>query len=247
MLIQFSPTQKATVAAVVVATYDPAGLTDTIVVMGRGVSPPKNNRRPGSIVFPIIHVGQLQVDSFMVYNDGELDLAIADIQSTNPVFVISPTSATVAASDSLLFRVTATPLVAQPEAGYLIFNDNSSPSPDSMRVEVTSVTGVITNDLPAEFTLEQNYPNPFNPSTVIRYALPVPSHVTIRIYNLLGQEINTLVDEIQDVGLRSILWNSSKSEGYMLSSGFYYYRIEAVGLSDLTKSFTQVKKMMLLK
>jgi hypothetical protein len=91
------------------------------------------------------------------------------------------------------------------------------------------------SDLPLEFTLSQNYPNPFNPSTTIRYQLPIRSIVTIKMYNILGKEITTLVNEKKDAGKYSINFNGSS-----LPSGVYFYRIQA-------GSFAETKKMMLLK
>ena len=88
----------------------------------------------------------------------------------------------------------------------------------------------------------QNYPNPFNPSTVIRYQLPVQSRVTLSVYNILGQLVNILVDEIKDAGYRSVEWDAGN-----LSSGVYFYRIQATGVGNSQNSFTAVKKMIVLR
>ncbi|MBI4548077.1 MAG: T9SS type A sorting domain-containing protein [Ignavibacteriae bacterium] len=98
-------------------------------------------------------------------------------------------------------------------------------------------------ELPKSFALHQNYPNPFNPVTVIRYQLPVNSWVTLKVYNVLGQEIKTLVDEIQYAGFRSVEWNASS-----VPSGVYFYRLTAGDASTgSAQSFTQVKNMLLLR
>jgi hypothetical protein len=89
--------------------------------------------------------------------------------------------------------------------------------------------------MPEEFGLEQNYPNPFNPTTVIRYDLPVDAHVELKVYNMLGQEVATLVDETQSAGFKSVVWDASR-----MGSGVYYYRITA-------GSFNSVRKMILVK
>lgn len=96
------------------------------------------------------------------------------------------------------------------------------------------------SEVPKEFALHQNYPNPFNPVTVIRYQLPVESKVTLKVYNVLGQEVKTLVDEIQDAGYKSVEWKAG------IASGVYFYRLEATGVED-NRSFTAVKKTILMR
>lgn len=108
----------------------------------------------------------------------------------------------------------------------------------------------ITNDLtgieeeieiiPSSFTLSQNYPNPFNPSTVISYQLPKQSRVQIKIYDAIGNEIRSLIDEEKSAGKYNILWDSRNNYGSRVSSGVYFYKITADG-------FAQTKKMILMK
>jgi hypothetical protein len=104
------------------------------------------------------------------------------------------------------------------------------------------MTAAAVKELPKEFALSQNYPNPFNPSTIIRYDLPIDAKVTLKMYNVLGQEVRTVVDEIQEAGYKSVNFNASD-----MASGVYFYRIDAVGKNDAKKTFNQVKKMMLVK
>ena len=85
------------------------------------------------------------------------------------------------------------------------------------------------------FSLEQNYPNPFNPSTEIKYSVPSASVVSLKIFNLLGQEITTLVNQEQKAGTYSVNFNASK-----LSSGMYIYRLQA-GENTITKKMTLIK------
>jgi hypothetical protein len=89
--------------------------------------------------------------------------------------------------------------------------------------------------LPSQFTLLQNYPNPFNASTVIRYSLPEPSQVTIKIYDILGRRVEPLIDDKQQAGYHQITWNAAER-----SSGIYLYRIQA-------GDNTETRKMLLVK
>jgi hypothetical protein len=109
------------------------------------------------------------------------------------------------------------------------------------------LTGVKQAGVPYSFALMQNYPNPFNPSTTIRYELPVTSKVTIAIYNVLGQKVRTLVNEIQNAGPQLQVWNSKNDAGNSVASGIYFYRIQTHGLSGSSAAFTATKKMVLLR
>ncbi|HET6272929.1 MAG TPA: FlgD immunoglobulin-like domain containing protein, partial [Bacteroidota bacterium] len=110
------------------------------------------------------------------------------------------------------------------------------------------VTGVDDQpeELPGSFTLMQNYPNPFNPSTTIRYALPKDAFVTLKVYNLLGQEVASLRDEMQNVGFHDVVWNGRNNAGQTIASGVYFYRLEARP-ADGAEPFTSFKKMLMLK
>ncbi len=100
---------------------------------------------------------------------------------------------------------------------------------------ITSVEQIENEVLPKEFRLEQNYPNPFNPSTTIQFALPKRSEVMLKIFDLLGREVATLVDEELQPGEYKVVF-----EAEALSSGVYFYRINAEG-------FVQTRKLTLLK
>jgi len=88
---------------------------------------------------------------------------------------------------------------------------------------------------PKEFKLEQNFPNPFNPTTTIQYQLPQDAKVTLKVYDILGSEVATLINAEQEAGYYEVNWNASN-----LASGVYIYRLQ-------TGSFVSVKKMMLLR
>ena len=109
---------------------------------------------------------------------------------------------------------------------------------------ISSVETERTTEIPESFKLGQNYPNPFNPMTMIKYQLPKPAEVTIKIYNLQGQEILMVVNEQKEVGHFSVIWDGKDALGRMTASGIYLYRIEAIAGKD---RFIQTKKMILLR
>jgi hypothetical protein len=101
--------------------------------------------------------------------------------------------------------------------------------------------------IPELYSLDQNYPNPFNPTTTIRYALPAQSAVSLKVYNILGQEIKSLVSESQVPGSYAVQWNGTNNHGLQVSTGIYFYRLEVNGIGASKDRFTQVKKMLLIK
>jgi flagellar hook assembly protein FlgD len=101
--------------------------------------------------------------------------------------------------------------------------------------------------VPRTYSLSQNFPNPFNPTTRISYALPSAGAVSITIYNILGQEVKTLLDSrLHEPGVYSIVWNGRNQSENPTGSGVYFYRIDVRDLSGKSV-FTQAKKMLLIK
>ncbi|MFA7288929.1 MAG: T9SS type A sorting domain-containing protein [Melioribacteraceae bacterium] len=96
------------------------------------------------------------------------------------------------------------------------------------------------NEIPESYELLQNYPNPFNPTTSIEYALPIEGNVKLEVYNSIGQLVNVLVKGYQNAGRQRVTWNGKDSFGSLVSSGIYFYCLK-------TNSFSQVKKMILMK
>jgi hypothetical protein len=97
-----------------------------------------------------------------------------------------------------------------------------------------------TDVFPSKFQLAENYPNPFNPITTLRYDLPENGLVTIIIYDMLGREVKTLINQTQDAGYRSVIWDATNNYGKPVSAGIYLYQLQA-------GEYIQTKKMVLLK
>ncbi len=170
------------------------------------------------------------------------------LRKSNPLKVIaagSPVKITTAASAYTLVTVpleyfySETPDVCV--AQFLISNSSTEHIGSYFHLDEISFVGNATDvgaaelHTPTLFALEQNYPNPFNPTTTIRYSLPTSSNVKISIYDMLGQEITTLVNEKQSAGWKEIAWNASA-----FSSGMYFYQL-------LANEKREIKKMILIK
>jgi hypothetical protein len=95
-------------------------------------------------------------------------------------------------------------------------------------------------NIPSVFSIQQNYPNPFNPVTTLRYDLPENSLVNITIYDMLGREVKTLINQTQDVGYRSVIWDATNDLGQQVGAGVYLYQLQ-------TKNFVKTRKMVFLK
>lgn len=144
-------------------------------------------------------------------------------------------------------------LYSQSESGSKYFQKRSSPwntfypfiykiSYETLFGDIVSVDDDQSSELPSKFNLFNNYPNPFNPSTTIKYSIPlvdsrhgIASHVTLKVYNILGREIATLVNKIQKAGIYEVDFNSLN-----LASGVYFYKLQS-------GNFVESKKMILLK
>ncbi|OGU75798.1 MAG: hypothetical protein A2V93_06160 [Ignavibacteria bacterium RBG_16_34_14] len=129
------------------------------------------------------------------------------------------------------------------EKNYLYLDENITSGKYQYRLKQIDFDGSfeyskiveVNFETPVNFELSQNYPNPFNPNTIISYSLPKASHVSLKVYNTLGQEVAALVNGIKEAGNHKIDFNASN-----LNSGIYFYKLE-------TGNFNEVKKMTLIK
>ena len=119
---------------------------------------------------------------------------------------------------------------------------------DGVTVQGTPVLGASQVSLqPMVYALDPNFPNPFNPQTHVRFQLPQPSVVTLRIYDVLGQEIRTLAEGIHAAGVHQTTWDGRDSRGRQVASGVYFYALEARAAEAAGGYFHQVRKLMLLR
>jgi hypothetical protein len=119
--------------------------------------------------------------------------------------------------------------------GVKVYKDSSR-----LTVTFTPVSVAEQNVLPREYALSQNYPNPFNPNTTIEYAVPKRSNVRLEVFNILGQSVRTLVDELKPAGEYKVVWDTRDNRGQLVSIGVYLYRLRVGGI-------VLSKKMLLLR
>jgi hypothetical protein len=125
-------------------------------------------------------------------------------------------------------------------------NSNTTHVGSYFLLDDIAYSGTATNvadhgtSIPNSFALEQNYPNPFNPSTNIRFSVAQPGHVSLNVYNVLGVEVASLVNQQKDAGSFTVNWNAAE-----LPSGMYLYRMSVT--SDKGQVFEQAKKLVLMK
>jgi len=121
-------------------------------------------------------------------------------------------------------------------------DEYEGPKSEFRRFVTEPVTSVgDESGIPTEYSLKQNYPNPFNPSTVIKFDLPEESHVRINIFNMLGQTVETLTDEVFNSGSYEVKWNALNSV-----TGIYFYSISAESVVS-GRNYSSVKKMLLMR
>ncbi|MBK9403847.1 MAG: T9SS type A sorting domain-containing protein [Ignavibacteria bacterium] len=122
-------------------------------------------------------------------------------------------------------------------------NTVSFPSEYVFKVFITpNVIGInqISSEVPSGFSLDQNYPNPFNPNTKIRYSIPKNEFIVLKVYDVMGTEVQTLVNENQSAGTYEVNFDAKNIDGKELSSGIYYCKLQ-------TNNFSETKRMLLLK
>lgn len=209
---------------------------------------------------PIIAVDMTDVDfgsvtsgeaQFTISNDGEgilagmisvnsesvFSLSLADAEATNQInYSLDP-------EQSLEVTVYFNPIADEEYSDNIMITSND-PSNEQIVISVngigSGVSNVDDNLIPQLTELQGNYPNPFNPETAIKYAVKEDGVVNLKIYNLKGQLVKSLVNEQVKAGYHRIVWDGKDSFGTDVATGIYLYRLE-------TKTYNQTKKMMLMK
>ncbi|MFZ0390267.1 MAG: T9SS type A sorting domain-containing protein [Calditrichia bacterium] len=220
-----------------------AGLHDAFVIRTAPEAAAVFSITPDSLFLGSAAAGDTLRDSLSVTNNGNAELIISSITSSNPLFSVSPASANIPADSMARFYVqfnaAATP---GSQTGILQFSHNGATSPDFLVVRADVITGINAEagEVPQSFKMEQNYPNPFNPNTTINFVLPKNSIVKLQVFDLAGRSLCTLADTRYLAGSYRVVWNGRDSDGQQVASGVYIYRIQA-------GSFVQSRKMLLIR
>jgi len=204
--------------------------------------------------FGSVEISEFAQTQFVITNQGTADLVIQDIYSTSEQFTYGETDLPVSipSEQTYNFTVIYEPVVESPDTTRLRITSNDPSQP--IAVIVISGIGINTtgveddlrmNQLPDQYRLHQNYPNPFNPETTIAYQIPVmdsqpSSFVSLKVFNMLGQEVRTLVNALQEPGNYRITWTAADETGNLLPSGIYAYRLQA-------GEFMQSKRMVYVR
>jgi hypothetical protein len=208
-------------------------------------APPRPSYPPAYSENPAARAADKSVDYAQVTNIGPVNRTpYLPMETDQPWLEVSPETGTISPGNSetitASFDMPDTAQVGWQYEGDIIIHNNSVLDPVTIPVTVTITgTGISENGtvLPQEYALHQNYPNPFNPNTNIRFDLREAGHVTLAIYNILGQNVATLVDQRFNAGSHQVTFDAATAG---LASGVYFYRIEA-------GQFTDMKKMVLMK
>jgi hypothetical protein len=169
--------------------------------------------------------GELATPRAITQTEGQVDIAAYGETVTEGVLGMSMVFRTKADIENTYIEVTD----SQVRDGDFAVNTVALPAPVQIQTR------------PEAFALANNYPNPFNPATTIKYALPEASQVRLEVFNVVGQVVSTLVDNHQNAGRYMVQWDATNDQGHSLSSGLYFYRLQAGG------EFLEVKKMLLLQ
>jgi hypothetical protein len=225
-------------------TDDDAVWWRSIPEMIASVSPPTIVLGQPVIAFGSVRDDSTTIDTFRLTTSTFHPLIIKGVYTGTRWFAVTDVQDTVNEGDTLSVLVSFTPDTAKTYLDTLFIWSN--PGNSLTRVPLSgngTITAVSQNNsgIPKSYGISQNYPNPFNPTTVINYQLPVNSSVTLKIYDVLGREVETLVDERQNAGSYNVTFNAGN-----LPSGVYFYRLSA-GSSGQAGSFTQTKKLVVIK
>lgn len=170
---------------------------------------------------------------------GNLTMAWTDEEGVMQILIYSTTGGMIQPGETPIVLI---PVDLQTKEGDLTLDRFIAAGPQAAALPVTITTGQLrVSTLPSAFSLGHNRPNPFNPSTTIAFEVPQAAHITLTIYNVLGQEVVRLIDEQRQPGRYEVVWNARNAQGATVSTGIYMYRLTS------STGFAEARRMTLLK
>jgi len=241
--LRFSPLAGDSSIGHVVFAGNASSSPDTITVAGYGATY-GCTLSTRSIQLGTVRVGLPRDTVITLTNTGNQPIQISGITPSAPEFVASPSQFTIPVGGAVQDTLRFTPVSEGELTAQIIFRHDSTWADTIIVMANGTLTGVLAGmGIPEVYSLSQNYPNPFNPSTTIRYGLPQRSMVLLAVYNSIGQQIATLVDEEQEAAYHEIRFDAPR-----LASGIYFYRIHARRADGgQGGDFVQVRKFILVK
>jgi hypothetical protein len=199
----------------------------------------ESHNRPSSNNNPL---GKMQLDLNAELTNGEIKLSWINLGDDIVNYEVQRTNSEVEENWTAIKTIVNTPsekisLNDKPASGSYIYRIKYETNKGSFELSNEVTITVV----PETFELSQNYPNPFNPSTKIKFAIPSQSKVYLAVYNILGEQIAILNNEMLEAGTHEMIWNAS-----LLPSGTYLLKINAESLNG-EQNYSEVKKMMLIK
>jgi hypothetical protein len=238
--IRFNADSIGYACGIILIESNNATTPDSIVVEGRVRGTARLQLSVQNIRFGDVAVGRYRDSTVILSNGGTDTLLVLPAQSTRLGFTWRQKTGTLAPGEAAIDTVRFRPAVVGPDSAYIVLASNDPGSADTLWVYGNGVPGTGTGvgketQVPTVFSVDQNYPNPFNPSTTVRYGLPTREHVTLSVFNTIGQQVSILQSGEQDPGYHEV-----KFDGSSLPSGVYFYRMQA-------GSFTETKKLLLVR
>jgi hypothetical protein len=240
--LRFAPTSGGNVNTIIVLNSNALTSPDSIKVSGFGLS---YGLRLSTVKIDVGRVlpGKSKDTTVTIANTGSDSLKITGISTSAPGITMRPTSCCIPPGGFVMDTIHFADAILGSVSVSIIITSNAPSSPDSIQIISSGVTATeVTKELgiPREFSLSQNYPNPFNPSTNIRFSVAQAGHVSLKVYNVLGVEVTSLVNEQKEAGTFSVTWNAAG-----LSSGVYLYQMAVT--SEQGRLFNDVRRLVLLK
>ena len=250
--LRFTPSSAGLANASIILTSNASSSPDTIQVSGNGVLVVSRtveiHHNRDTINVGIVYFDHSKDTSFVVSNIGNDTLHVDSTTVTNPRFAVSHSSFVVPQSGSYTDTVRFTALAVGTFQRLLILHSDATNTPSDTIVVIGTcekLTSVAEQGVPKVFSLSQNYPNPFNPSTIINYQLPKSNHVTLRLYDAIGREVATLVDEYKQAGSYDVQFNASQAVErrlFLSNSSGKLCRYEKDGVDEVRKVFVYAEK-----